>query len=62
MIDSNLGKTAFKIGFFLAFGGGILSILTQPGTPERIVSQLIFGIGLVFVIMVVVLIRIRPRK
>lgn len=62
MIDSNIGQIAFRIAFFLVFGGGILSWLTQPETPERVVSQLTFIIGLVFLTVVIVLVRMGRRQ
>lgn len=58
MLDSQLGHAAFRIGFYLAFVSGLLSLLTQPGTAERVISVLTFVISLLFLIMVVVLVRI----
>lgn len=62
MIDSNIGRAAFRIGFYVAFVSGILSFLTTPSSPERTISILTFIISMLFLIIVVVLVRLGSRE
>lgn len=57
MIDSNIGRAAFRLGFYVAFVSGILSFLTSPTSPERVISIFTFIISILFLIVVVVLVR-----
>ena len=57
MIDSSLGRAAFRIGFYITFMAGLLSLLTAPGSAERAVSILTFIIGLIFLVLIAILVR-----
>ena len=57
MIDKYIGRAAFRIGFYIAFVSGILVFLTEPDTPERVVSLLTLIISFVFLITIVILVR-----
>jgi len=61
MIDSNLGWAAFRVGFYVTFVSGILSLLTAPSSPERIISIFTFVLGILFLIVVAVLVRFGSR-
>lgn len=57
MIDKYIGRAAFRIGFYIAFVAGILVFLTEPNTPERVVSLLTLIITLIFLVIIVILVR-----
>jgi len=57
VIDKHIGRAAFRIGFYIAFVAGILVFLTEPETPERVVSLLTLIISFVFLITIVILVR-----
>ena len=61
MIDSNLGRAAFRVGFYVTFVSGILSLLTAPSSAERIISIFTFILGILFLIVVAVLVRFGSR-
>lgn len=62
MIDSHLGQAAFRVGFYIAFVSGILSFVTEPSSPERVISILTFIISVLFLIILVILVRISSRR
>lgn len=62
MIDSSLGRAAFRIGFYITFMAGLLSLLTTPGSAERVVSILTFIIGLIFLVLITILVRFGARR
>lgn len=61
MIDSNIGRAAFRIGFYIAFVSGLLSFFTEPNTPERAISLLTLIISILFLLLVVILVRTSSR-
>ena len=61
MIGSGLGRAAFRIGFYIAFVSGILSLLTEPDTAERVISVVTFITSALFIALVVVLVRLSNR-
>lgn len=62
MIDPWLGKAAFHLGFYIAFTAGILLFFLEKQTPEYAITQITFGIGLAFVVVVAILVRWRKDK
>jgi len=61
MIDSQLGRAAFQIGFYLFFVAGILLLVLDKGTPEYVITQFTFAVGLIFSVIVIILVRIGNR-
>jgi hypothetical protein len=62
MIDSSLGRAAFRIGFYVTFMAGLLSLVTQAGSAERAISVLTFVIGLIFLVVITILVRFGSRR
>ncbi len=61
-MSAGLGHAAFRLGFFIIFVAGILLLLEPNGSAEQAITFLTFVIGLVFVIIVAVLVRLGQRK
>ncbi|HHE71031.1 MAG TPA: hypothetical protein ENL34_01945 [Chloroflexi bacterium] len=57
MITPELGRAGFRIAFFMILVSCGLLLLTQPGSAEFVVSSVALGIGLVFALAIVVLVR-----
>lgn len=62
MIDPFLGKAAFHIGFYVVFVAGALLLVLDKQTPEFAITLFTFGIGMVFLIIVAVLVRLSQRR
>lgn len=62
MIDPWLGKAAFHLGFYVAFTAGILLFFLEKQTPEYVITQITFGVGLFFIIVVALLVRWRRKN
>ena len=62
MIDSSLGRAAFRIGFYITFVAGLLCLVTPPGSAERVVSILTVIIGLIFLVVITILVRFGSRR
>ena len=62
MIDTHIGRAAFRLGFYIAFVSGILSWLTEPNTAEHVVSVLTLMISLIFLVVIAILVRIGSRE
>ena len=61
-MDPILGRAAFHIGFFHAFVAGALLLFHDKGTTEYVNSQFTIGIGLVYLLLVVILVQLRKSK
>lgn len=62
MLSPEFGRAGLMIGMFVALPSGALLLVLQPGSAEFIVSALTFGVGMLFLIGIVVLIRIGTRR
>jgi hypothetical protein len=62
MIDSSVGRAAFRIGFYITFLSGILSLVTEAGTAERAISILTLIMGLIFLVVITILVRFGSRR
>jgi hypothetical protein len=62
MIDSHIGRAAFRLGFYVAFMAGILSWLTEPDTAEHVVSLLTLIISLIFLMVIAILVRFGSHR
>lgn len=56
-MDPLLGKAAFHIGFYIAFVAGVLLFFLEKQTAEYVITQITFGIGVIFLCVVVLLVR-----
>ncbi|MCB0112727.1 MAG: hypothetical protein R2856_32175 [Caldilineaceae bacterium] len=62
MIDPYLGKAAFHIGFYIAFVAGALLLFLERGTPEFVITQITFGIGVSFIAIIALLVKLGGRR
>ncbi|MCA9994822.1 MAG: hypothetical protein KDE56_03675 [Anaerolineales bacterium] len=58
MIGSELGHAAFRIGMYLVVVAGLLTWFTDSGTPGNAISQFTLILGILFLIIVTILVRI----
>ena len=58
MIGSRLGQAAFRIGFFLFSLSGLLTIFTESGSAERVISQVMLIVSILFLLLIVILVRV----
>ncbi len=58
MIGSELGHAAFRIGMYLVVVAGLLTWFTDSGTPGNVISQFTLILGILFLIIVTILVRI----
>ena len=58
MISPQMGRTAFRIAFFMISVSAIMIFVLIPGTAEYWVSVLTLVLGLVFVGIIFVLVRV----
>lgn len=57
MIDVNITRAGFHIGFFIAFVSGILLLVLDRGTPEFAISLITFAMGVSFLLIVVAIVK-----
>lgn len=62
MIGPELGKAGFLIGIFVTLVSGGLLLVVDRNSAEFTISLLTFGIGVLFLVLIVVLIRLGTRK
>ncbi|MBI3959889.1 MAG: hypothetical protein HY328_13845 [Chloroflexi bacterium] len=62
MIDPYLGKAAFHLGFYIAFTAGVLLFFLEKQTPEYVITQITFGIGVAFIAVIAILVRWRKKN
>jgi uncharacterized membrane protein len=62
MISPEFGRAGFVIGFFVTLLSGGLLLVAERDSAEFSVSLLTFGIGVLFLILIVVLVRLGTRK
>ncbi|RPI30179.1 MAG: hypothetical protein EHM70_14520 [Chloroflexota bacterium] len=56
-MDPAFGKTWFRIAFFITLLAAVILPFQKPGTAEFVVSVLTLGIGLVFLLLIVIIVR-----
>ena len=61
-MDPVLGRAAFHIGFYIAFVAGVLLLFLKKGTAEFVITQFTLGIGLIYLLIVVILVQWGKRK
>jgi uncharacterized membrane protein len=62
MISPEFGKAGFMIGIFVALVSGGLLLVVDRNSAEFTISLLTFGIGVLFIIVIALLVRIGTRK
>ncbi|MBI1298382.1 hypothetical protein GC175_25895 [bacterium] len=62
MIGPELGKAGFTIGVFVTLVAAILLFVTEPNSAEFTISLLTFGIGVLFLLLIIVLVRLGIGK
>ncbi|MCA9964825.1 MAG: hypothetical protein KC423_11295 [Anaerolineales bacterium] len=58
MIGSELGHAAFRIGMYLVVVAGLLTWFTETGTPGNAISQFTLILGILFLVIVTILVRV----
>jgi len=48
-MSPEMGRTFFRIAFFITFVSAVLLLFLTPGTAEFVVDVLALGVGLVFI-------------
>lgn len=61
MIGPQVGQAAFRIAFMMVVLSGIMLFFLTPGTAEYIISVVTLILGLVFMGIVFVLVRVMGR-
>jgi hypothetical protein len=61
-MSSSIAHAAFRLGFFIVFVSGILLLFLDSGSAEQAITQITFLIGLVFLIIIVIWVRLGQRK
>jgi hypothetical protein len=61
MFAPQLLRMAFRWAVLISLAGGALALLTHRGTPQFVISVFMFGAGVLFTALVVVLSRIPGR-
>lgn len=62
MIGPELGKAGFIIGFFIIVVAGGLLFNVEPQSAEFVVSLFMLGLGVLFTLGIVVLVRMGTRR
>lgn len=60
-MDPEIGRAGFRIALFLVLTAGGMLFLLQPGTAEFSITVVTLTIGLVFVGLIVLLVRVLGR-
>jgi len=61
-MDSNLGRAGFRIGVFVVLTSGGLLLVLPKGTAEYLLMQVMFVLGLLFLVVIILIIRLTLRK
>ncbi len=62
MLSPEFGRAGLLIGMFVLLPSGALLLAVEPGSAEFVISAIAFGIGLIFSIAIIVLIRVGTRR
>lgn len=58
MLSPKLGQAAFRIAFMMVFMSALMALVLTPGTAEFVISVVTLVLGLVFMGLVFVLVRV----
>jgi uncharacterized membrane protein len=61
-MSDTLAHTAFRLGFFIVFVSGILLLFLENGSAEQAIMIFMFSIGLAFLTVIAILVRLGQRK
>lgn len=61
MLSPEIGRFAFQIGFFITLVSGVLLFLLDPGSAEFVLTVAALAVGLIFLLIVFVLVRLSNR-
>jgi hypothetical protein len=55
-MNPEAGRAWFRIATTITLASAVLVYFTEPGTAERVISELTLLIGLLFIVMIIVLV------
>lgn len=58
MIGSELGHAAFRLGMYIVVVAGLLTWFTESGTAGNAISQFTLILGILFLAIVTILVRV----
>lgn len=61
-MDNGISRAGFHIAFYIVFVSGILLLFLERGSAEFVISLFSFGLGLLFLGIIVVWVRYTQRK
>lgn len=61
-MSSDLGQAAFRIGFFVVFVTSLLLLFLERGSAEQLITIFTLVIGLVFLAVIIIVVRLGQRK
>lgn len=61
-MDSQIGRAGFHIAFYVVFVSGVLLLFLEQGSAEHVITLFSFLLGLVFLVIIAILVRLGQRK
>ncbi|MBN1934288.1 MAG: hypothetical protein JW934_06470 [Anaerolineae bacterium] len=61
MISPQVGRAAFRVAFMMVALAGVMLLILTPGTAEYIISVITLVLGLVFMGIIFVLVRVMEQ-
>lgn len=56
-MSPQMGRTWFRVAFFITLMAGLLLFLQTPGTAEFVITVFTLGLGLLFMVVIIVIAR-----
>ncbi|TLN24214.1 hypothetical protein FDZ74_03075 [bacterium] len=56
-MSPQMGRTWFRVAFFITLMAGLLLFLQTPGTAEFVITAFTLGLGLLFMVVIIVIAR-----
>ena len=57
MLSPQLGRTVFRIAFYITLVSAVLMFFLEPGSAEFVVTGITLLIGLIFIVLIALLVR-----
>jgi NADH:ubiquinone oxidoreductase subunit H len=57
MVSPQLGRTIFRIAFYITLVSAVLMFFLEPGSAEFVVTEITLLIGLIFIVLIALLVR-----
>jgi hypothetical protein len=57
MISPQLGRTVFRIAFYITLVSAVLMLFLEPGSAEFVVTEITLLIGLISIVLIALLVR-----